>query len=194
MILSKQSIIDLLEKNDKAVMRALIVLTERQTADEVASEATRHHNMRGFRPCHARMGTSMGKQAARYGRLSAKQLAYWRRPMKGGKMRIAIYAGQLLEVAREKNKQKVGLAHRMTGVSAPLSPAARNSLSAELQVEYDRVMAERAEAELAERQMQEMEARGDREQTIRDERNKMKARIQMEKIEAWKRNLRTRSA
>jgi hypothetical protein len=173
MILSKQSIIELLEKNDKAVMRALIVLTERQTADEQASEATRHHNMRGFRPCHARMGTSMGKQASRYGRLSAKQLAYWRRPMKGGKMRIAIYAGQLLEVAREKNKQTVTTASRIVA---------------------ERALAERAEAELAERQMQEMEARGDREQTIRDERNKMKARIQMEKIEAWKRNLRTRSA
>lgn len=172
MILSKQSIIDLLEKNDKAVMRALIVLTDRQTADEQATEATRHHNMRGFRPCHARMGTSMGKQAARYGRLSPKQLAYWRRPMKDGKMRIAIYAGQLLEVAREKNKQTVALASKIVA---------------------ERAMAERAEAELAERQMHAMEAQADREQTIRDERNKMEARRQMEKVAEWKRNLRTRS-
>ena len=73
-----------------------------RTQDEQSSETTKHHNNRGFRPCHARMGTSMARFYARYKYLSPKQLAYWRRPMKGGKARIEIYAGQFALVAAEK--------------------------------------------------------------------------------------------
>lgn len=99
---TKAEIVEMLKTNDRAVMRALIVLAQRQTADEQASEVTKYNNGRGFRPCHARMGTSMGKQAERWNRLSEKQIAYWRMKDRTGKMRIEIYAGQLLEVALEK--------------------------------------------------------------------------------------------
>lgn len=101
-MISKESIIELLRTNDKAVVRAIIVLTARQTDDEQNSEITKYHNGRGFRPCHARMGTSMAKFFQRNHYLSEKQIAYWRMKNKNGKMRIEIYAGQLLQVAMQK--------------------------------------------------------------------------------------------
>lgn len=97
-----ESIRNLLATNDKAVARALLALNARQTADEQAIEHTRHHNGRGFRPCHARMGTSMAKFYERNGYLSPKQVAYWRKLDRTGTMRIGIYAAQLLRVAEEK--------------------------------------------------------------------------------------------
>jgi hypothetical protein len=100
---TKQSIIDLLKNSDKAVARALVVLTARQTSDEQACEGTKYLNGRGFRPQHARMGTSMAKFFQRNNYLSAKQLAYWRVPDRSGTPRICIYAGQLLEEAKAKS-------------------------------------------------------------------------------------------
>lgn len=101
MELTGKAIIELLRTNDKAVCRALVVLNERQTADEQVSETTRHHNNRGFRPCHARMGTSMAKFYTKRGYLTPKQIAYWRKEGKEG-MRIAIYWRQLLDAAHKK--------------------------------------------------------------------------------------------
>lgn len=106
MELSIQSIKTLLASNDRAVGRALIVLRNRQTADEQVAESTRHLNGRGFRPCHARMGTSMANFFERYNRLSEKQIAYWRKPMRDGNTRIEIYARQLLEEAQVKAAEK----------------------------------------------------------------------------------------
>jgi hypothetical protein len=104
-MLTKEYIVTLLNTNDKAVARALVVLNTRQTADEQSNEMTRHLNGMGFRPCHARMGTSMAKFYERNGYLTPKQINYWRTPMKNGTPRINIYAGQLLEVAQAKTKQ-----------------------------------------------------------------------------------------
>lgn len=102
--MNKADIITLLETNDRAVARALVVLNELQTIDEQARKETRMHNGRGFRPCHARMGTSMATFFERNGYLSPKQLAYWRVKMKCGNMRVGIYAGQLLLAAEAKAK------------------------------------------------------------------------------------------
>ena len=93
---TKDQIATLLETNDKAVGRALLRLAELQTADEIDSEDTKYKNGRGFRPCHARMGTSMAKFYQKAGYLSPKQINYWRAKDKSGKSRIGIYAGQLL--------------------------------------------------------------------------------------------------
>lgn len=106
MNLDKQSIVTLLKQNDKAVARALVVLTERQTPQEQANQTTVVANGEGFRPCHARMGTSMAEFYKKHGFLSDKQISYWRQPMKGGKMRIEIYANQLLAVAKHKQAKK----------------------------------------------------------------------------------------
>lgn len=104
--LTGTDIVNLLRTNDKAVARALVVLTERQTADEQVSKQTRHRNFRGFRPAHAKMGTSMAEFYQKHGYLSPKQIAYWRQEGKQG-MRISIYWRQLLEAAKLKAATKV---------------------------------------------------------------------------------------
>ena len=50
--MDKATIVELLKTNDKAVCRALVLLNERQTRDEQASENTKYNNGRGFRPCY----------------------------------------------------------------------------------------------------------------------------------------------
>ncbi len=100
--LTRQNIIDLLAKKDRAIAHALVVLKNNQTADEQACEATTHHNGRGFRPCHARVGTSMALFYERVGFLTPKQVAYWRKPDGTGAMRIAIYWRQLVAAAAAK--------------------------------------------------------------------------------------------
>jgi hypothetical protein len=102
---NKQDIVELLKKNDKAVARAIVALNNRQTDSEQATEETRYRNGEGFRPCHARMGSSMAKFYQSRGYLTTKQIAYWRMLDRTGKMRIEIYAGQLLLVAQAKAAQ-----------------------------------------------------------------------------------------
>ncbi len=106
-MLTKEAIVKMLETDDRAVARAILVLNERQTDDEQASEHTRYLNGRGYRPCHARMGTSMAKFFKDRGYLSPKQINWWRKREKTGQMRIGIYAGQLLEEAQLKAARKV---------------------------------------------------------------------------------------
>lgn len=101
-MLDRNHIVQLLQTNDRAVARALVALTERQTADEQAVKGTRYRNGQGFRPCHARMGTSMAQFFERNGYLTPNQLAYWREAQRDGRTRIEIYANQLLDIAREK--------------------------------------------------------------------------------------------
>lgn len=103
--LTGTDIVNLLKTNDRAVARALVVLYERQTDDEKTSENTRHHNNRGFRPCHARMGTSMAKFYLRNGYLTPRQIEYWRKEGKEG-IRIAIYWRQLLDAAHRKAAER----------------------------------------------------------------------------------------
>lgn len=103
MIHTKETIVALLKNNDKAIMRALVVLNNRQNVDEQINETTKYKNDRGFRPCHAKMGTSMAKFYERNGYLSPKQIAYWRCTDKNGNMRLAIYWRQLLEEAEKKS-------------------------------------------------------------------------------------------
>jgi hypothetical protein len=105
-MLAKETIIKFLKEDDRAVARALLVLNERQTSDEQATEHTRYQNGMGFRPCHARMGTSMAKFFLQSGYLSPKQIAYWRAYDKTGSMRIGIYWKQLAEAAEMKATSK----------------------------------------------------------------------------------------
>ena len=100
--MNKQDIIQLLQTNDKAIARALVVLNERQTATEQNCETTINDNGVGFTPADARMGTSMAQFYAKRGYLTEKQLAYWKKPNVRGVWRICKYAGQLLEIAQAK--------------------------------------------------------------------------------------------
>ena len=106
-MLTKESITKLLMSNDKAIARALVVISANQTADEISTETTRHRNHQGWRPCHARMGTSMAQFYEKRGYLTEKQVAYWRKADKTGAMRIAIYWRQLAEAAELKAKPAV---------------------------------------------------------------------------------------
>jgi len=106
-MISKDELLTLLKTNDKAVARALVVLNNRQTADEQATQGTRYLNGMGFRPCHARMGTSMATFFQRNGYLSPKQVAYWRATDKSGSMRIGLYWRQILEEVEAKEKMKI---------------------------------------------------------------------------------------
>lgn len=105
-MLNKETIVKLLSENDKAVAHALVVLLKNQTATEVQSESTINRNGQGFRPCHARLGTSMAEFYLNRNFLSPKQVAYWRKPMACGNMRIAVYWRQLAEAAAAKAAAK----------------------------------------------------------------------------------------
>ena len=109
-MLAKDSILKLLETNDKAVARALLVVNANQTASEQMHEATINRNGMGFRPCHARMGTSMANFYAKHGYLSPKQIAYWRKRDRAGNMRIGIYWHQLALAAEAKSAAEAVMA------------------------------------------------------------------------------------
>lgn len=102
---TKEQIVELLITNDRAVIRAVIVLNQRQTLDEQQIKGTKNRNGQGFTPADAHMGTSMAEFAERTGRLTERQIAYWRKPNARGVPRICKYAGQLLEVARARAAQ-----------------------------------------------------------------------------------------
>jgi len=108
MIPSKEEIIHLLLNSNAALARALVVLNERQTADERVSEETKHHNSVGFNAAHAKRGTSMANFFLRTGFLTQKQLAWWRAPIRQGSTtpRIGIYAEQLRDAAAKKAAAK----------------------------------------------------------------------------------------
>lgn len=181
MTVTKAAIIEMLKTDDRAVARALVVLNERQTADEQASEDTRYRNGRGFRPCHARMGTSMAKFFTARGYLTPKQIAYFRKPDASGKMRIEIYAGQLLEVAEAKAEaRKQADAIAVMGGAVNAQPRAIPTQPASVAPSTPKTTLA-AQAMLSEREMQAMEANNDIRQTREEELNKFLARCQMEK-------------
>lgn len=180
-MISKQAIVELLRTNDKAIARALVALNDRQTADEQAHQDVKYHNGMGFRPCHARMGTSMAQFYTARGYLSPKQIAYWRKPSPKGAMRIEIYAGQLLLVAQDKAtaaKQADAIA-AMGGAVNPQPKPARMMPASVSPAALQATLAQAAM--LSEREMQEMEMIADRDQTREEELNKFLARCQMEK-------------
>ena len=90
---TKEKIIHLIDTNDKAVVRALIRIYERQTADEQSAHATTHHNGVGFGATDAQFLTDIAKKAQRY-TLSERQIAAVRKAIKK-------YWRQLMEVAAE---------------------------------------------------------------------------------------------
>lgn len=98
-IYTKADIANLLMNNDKAIARALVALNNRQTTQEQSAQTTIVSNGRGFTGADARIGTSMAEFYTKFGRLSEKQIQYWRKPNAKGTPRIVKYAGQLAEVA-----------------------------------------------------------------------------------------------
>jgi hypothetical protein len=147
-MMTKNEIVRLLETNDKAIAHALVVLYKNQTLNEQRSETTINRNGEGFRPCHARMGTSMAEFYQKRGFLSSKQVAYWRVKDKNGDMRLSIYWRQLAEAAEVKAAKK-GVAQILATTVTQPQPT--------VNVHPD---------ELA---MQQMEAQADQEQSRKEE-------------------------
>ena len=168
-MLTKAQICNLLERNDKAIARALVVLNDNQTVNEQRSESTIIRNGEGFRPCHARMGTSMARFFIRNGYLSPKQLAYWRVKDKNGDMRLGIYWRQLAEAAEAKAASKV---------AQPVVEDVGNAAEAEM---VQREIDSTSNVHPDEAEMHRMEAEGDRQQTIKEEFLKNLRRSQMER-------------
>lgn len=86
---------DLLEHNDRAVVRAIEVIYDRQTTDEKYSHSTHHSNAVGFSALDAAFGCSLGSKIKKGYFLSEKQIMAGRRMIKR-------YWRQLVDVADQK--------------------------------------------------------------------------------------------
>ena len=106
MQLTREALRDRLHTDDRWLARALVALNERQTWDEQQSETTKYHNEQGFRPMHAKRGTSMARFYQQRGYLTPRQINFWRTTTASGKTRIEIYITQLLKIAEENSKGK----------------------------------------------------------------------------------------
>jgi hypothetical protein len=107
-VYTASQLIALIEKDDNVAISALLSLYDRQTADEQATEATRHQNGQGFNACDAALLTSFAVQVEEnrrrrvhgflppnYGLLSRRQMDLLRRKLRK-------YGRQLAEIALEK--------------------------------------------------------------------------------------------
>lgn len=100
---TKEALLEMLEKSDKAVAKALLVLYGFQTAEEQAVGATREDNGAGFNGADADYLSSVAQFAEKTGFLTAKQLTIVR-------PKIRKYWKQLLNVANA-NEQAKSVAH-----------------------------------------------------------------------------------
>ena len=89
-IWTREKVLALLDRNDKAVWRAVHRIYQNQTSDEQDSEATIKQNGVGFNGSDAGILSSFAKFYERTGYLSPKQTALARK-------KVRKYVGQLLE-------------------------------------------------------------------------------------------------
>lgn len=89
---SIEKIRELLRTNDRAVMRAIWVLYERQTSTEILCRQTLDDNGVGFNAFDAEFLTSLAEQAEARGFFTPKQMA-------AGRKAVMKYAGQLVRIA-----------------------------------------------------------------------------------------------
>ena len=107
---TKESILSLINKSDKAVYRGLVCLYERQTADEQNAETTNHRNGVGFNGTAAKFATSLAKQIIKWNETPANERRYnyplSRTQLEAGRKIIRKYCGQLARVANEKEAER----------------------------------------------------------------------------------------
>lgn len=101
-IWTKELITKLILEDDAALCRAVVVIYDRQTADEKSTAETKHDNGLGFTGADAKLLTSFARQIIKRQEkkvsplLSDKQIPWARKKMKK-------YSGQLLLVHKEKH-------------------------------------------------------------------------------------------
>ena len=93
---SKESIQELLDRNDEAVIRAMLEIYNRQTTDEQKYKDTHLYNSVGFTGVDANIMSSFTEYYEKYNKLSPKQMAIARKKMKK-------YWSQLLDSIRQSN-------------------------------------------------------------------------------------------
>ena len=91
-MITVETIRDLLRTHDRAVMRAIWVLYERQTSTEQLCGVTLDDNGIGFNAFDAKFLTSLATQADERGWLTPRQITY-------GRKAVMKYAGQLVRIA-----------------------------------------------------------------------------------------------
>lgn len=94
------SILKALDENPRAVMKAIVIVGDNQTAEEMAQEATLQHNGVGFTGTDARFGTYLYGQIRSGRGLSPKMLESAR------KMAKKYARTQLLAAAKLKQDKK----------------------------------------------------------------------------------------
>lgn len=121
---NKGSIQALLDRSDAAVMRGLVVIYDRQTADEQSSDTTKEANGVGFGAFDAEFCSSLARQVQQRGTLSPKQMAM-------GRNKIKRYWRQLAEVANLGHVPAPELAVEPVNEAAvPATPTRGSSLVA----------------------------------------------------------------
>jgi hypothetical protein len=94
---NKQSISDLLMRNDLACERAILKLYRRQTNVEKSVGHTMEHNSVGFSGVDSKIFSSFAEQILRGRSLTQNQLGVCRKIGKGGCAKLSKYWRQLLE-------------------------------------------------------------------------------------------------
>lgn len=149
-IWTRESVLELLDRNDKAVVQALKTLAARQTSDELESKTTKIRNGRGFNARDAAVLTDIAAKLPRYGdHLTQRQLVLVRG-------RIRKYVGQLLEEIELKGgivERKPQLAPRQQSVTTDFDDGPEPDVDA-----------------LAERALEESNSAWAEQQTVIDER------------------------
>jgi hypothetical protein len=103
-LLSKEELKQKLLRDKNVLIKALIALNDRQTADEQNSLTTKYLNNAGFRPCHAARGTGMVRFFTKRGFLSEKQVKWWT-STEDNKPRILVYLNQLHRIHSRRYQQ-----------------------------------------------------------------------------------------
>ena len=92
---TKEQMLDLIKNNNQAVLRAIIVLYDRQTPEEKAKGEAIEDNFIGFSGYDSKYLGDLAKQLLKEKRI--KRDDFWR-----ARYRLRKYAGQLAEIANEK--------------------------------------------------------------------------------------------
>lgn len=105
---TEASIVELIERSDRAVYKGILAIQRRQTDDEKAGHLTKHTNGVGWSKWDAGWMADMIGKYNQWGSLTAKQMAVTRNKLKR-------YRRQLLEIALENEAAK--------GLVQPIKPA-----------------------------------------------------------------------
>jgi hypothetical protein len=95
----KESIRDLLDRNDKAVYRAILLIYSFQTDEEKYTGLTKTVNGKGFNKMDVEILSSFAMQLRRGQELTLKQM-YVARP------KIKKYAGQIISYMKQREEEK----------------------------------------------------------------------------------------